>query len=157
MKLKIKTWRITWRFLLAALFVLIAIFGMGQRLFFGMKDGRIVMIPWDIRQFLLISVYLGSSIAFYIISLTSCYYVIEKDHFISRKFGRTLEFQYKNIEFIDIAESERKELVIFYSSKAKMRYLLGDKDGVLLKTLIKKCPDTLTVEEFRKKHPEEKY
>ena len=74
-----------------------------------------------------------------------------------KKFGKEYQFDYKNIEFIDVEESKRKNMAIFYSSKAKMRYLLGDKDGVLVDTLIKKCLNTMSREEFRRKHPEERY
>ena len=48
-------------------------------------------------------------------------------------------------------------MIIFYSTKAKMRYMLGDNDGKVLETLIKKCPNILTKEEFRRRHPEESY
>lgn len=74
-----------------------------------------------------------------------------------KRVGKDYQFDYNNIYFIDIEKSKKKKMVIFYSSKAKMRYMLGDKDGVLLETLIKKCPKTMSVEEFRRRHPEEKY
>ena len=157
MKLKVATWRITWRFLLAFLFVFIAIIGMGSTLFFGVVDGKLVFLPWGVGQILLLTVFFAFSLASYIIALTSYYYTIENSYFTMRRFGKTYEFEYKNIEFIDIAESERKGMVIFYTPRGRTKYLLGDKDGVLLKTLIKKCPKILTVEEFKAKHPEENY
>lgn len=73
------------------------------------------------------------------------------------KYKKEYVFDYKSIEFIDIEESKRKKQVIFYSPRARTRYLLGDKNGKLLETLIKKCPNTLSVAQFRAKHPEEKY
>ena len=96
-------------------------------------------------------------IGVYIFSVVSYYYVIEDKYFVVKKFGREIEFNYDNIEFIDFAQSEKKRQVIFYSTKGKMRFLLGDKEGKLLETLRKKCPNTLTVSEFRSKHPEERY
>ena len=157
MKLKVATWRLTWRFLLAFLFVALAIFGMGSSIFMGVIDGHIVFLPWSVGHTVLFVVLFGTSITFYVIALTSFYYQIENSYFIMRRFGKTYEFEYKSIEFIDFDESKKKNLVIFYTPKSKTRYLLGDKEGKLLETLIKKCPDVLTVEEFRKKHPEEKY
>ena len=157
MKLKVATWRLTWRFLLAFLFVALAIFGMGSSIFLGVVNGKLVFRPWSVGHTILLTVLFATSISFYIISLTSFYYQIENSYFIMRRFGKTYEFEYKSIEFIDIDESKKKNMVIFYTPKSKTRYLLGDKEGKLLETLIKKCPDVLTVEEFRRKHPEEKY
>ncbi len=90
-------------------------------------------------------------------SLISYYYIVEDKYFIMKKFGKEYQFDYANIEFIDIEESQKKKMVIFYSPKSKTRYLLGDKDGKLLETLIKKCPPTISVNEFKRKHPEERY
>ncbi len=157
MKLKVATWRLTWRFLLAFLFVALAIFGMGSSIFLGVVDGKMVFLPWSAGHTILLAVLFGTSISFYIVSLTSFYYQIENSYFIMRRFGKTYEFEYKSIEFIYIEESKKKNMVIFYTPKSKTRYLLGDKEGKLLETLIKKCPNVLTVEEFRRKHPEEKY
>ena len=81
---------------------------------------------------------------------------MESKYFIQKKFGREYQFDYSNIEFIDVENSKKKKMIIFYSKTAKMRYMLGDKDGVVLDTLIKKCPNVMSVEEFRRKHPEEK-
>ena len=74
-----------------------------------------------------------------------------------KRYFKEYLFDYDKIEFIDIEQSKKKDMVIFYSSTAKMKYLLADKEGKLLEALIKKCPNTLSVEEFRRKHPEEKY
>lgn len=116
-----------------------------------------VFLPWSAGHTVLLAVLFGTSISFYIVSLTSFYYQIENSYFIMRRFGKTYEFEYKSIEFIDIEESKKKNMVIFYTPKSKTKYLLGDKERKLLETLIKKCPNVLTVEEFRRKHPEEKY
>ena len=93
----------------------------------------------------------------FIPAFASSYYIVDKHSFIVKKYGRETEFDYSNIEFIDIEASQKKKMVIFYSKTARMRYLLGDKDGILLETLIKKCPETMSKEEFRRRHPEEKY
>ena len=157
MKYKVATWRITWRFLLASLFVFLALIGMASSLFFGAKDGKIFIQPFGVGQILLLSVFFGLSIGFYIITINNFYYTIDKHSFSMKKFSKTYEFDYKSIEFIDIEESKKKGLVIFYTPRGKLRYLLGDKDGVLLDTLIKKCPNIMSIEEFRRAHPEEKY
>lgn len=118
---------------------------------------QITPVVWDFKQpLIIVGIFVVSLIAF-IPAITSYYYTVEKKCFIMRKYGKEYEFEYANIEFIDIEESKRKKMVIFYTKTAKTRYLLGDKDGVLLDTLIKKCPNIMSVEEFRRAHPEEKY
>ena len=93
----------------------------------------------------------------YVSSLMFYYYIIEDKYFVMKRFGKEYQFEYKNIEFIDIEQSKRKGMLIFYSRTAKMRYMLGDKEGKVLETLIKKCPETMSVSQFRAAHPEERY
>ena len=99
----------------------------------------LVFLPFSYRQGLVIGITFLLGVIAFIPSLTSYYYVVENKYFIMKKYGKEYQFDYANIEFLDIEESKRKEMVIFYSSKGGMRYLLGDKIGVLLDTLIKKC------------------
>ena len=158
MKLKVHPWRIIWRFLVALLFVYIVIIGIMFNMFFSYDPATgFVPVPWDFRQPLILAGMLVLGLTMLIPSLTSYYYIIEDKFFIMKKFSKEYQFDYANIEFIDIEESRKKNLIIFYSPKSKTRYLLGDRDGKVLETLIKKCPQTMTVEEFRRKHPEEKY
>ena len=158
MKLKVHPWRIIWRFLVALLVVYIITLGVFIGFFFTINDaGQIIPVEWTFRQPLIIGIMIALGFSMLIPSLLSYYYIVEDKYFIMKKFGREYEFNYSNIEFIDIEESQKKKMVIFYSPKSKTRYLLGDRDGKLLETLIKKCPPTMSVAEFRRKHPEERY
>ncbi|MCR4912101.1 MAG: hypothetical protein K5925_06290 [Bacilli bacterium] len=158
-KYRVATWRIVWRFLVVLLIIYVILFSALSSLFiaFDSSSGTFYAIPWDYHQPMVIGIALAAGLGIFIPTLFSYYYMIEDKYFIMKKFGKEYQFEYKNIEFVDINESKRKNMAIFYSSKAKMRYLLGDKNGVLVETLIKKCPNTMSVEEFRRKHPEEKY
>ena len=158
MKLKVHPWRIIWRFLVALLVIYIAFLGVFIWLFFTINEnGQIVALEWSFRQTLIIIIMVILGFSMLVPSLISYYYIVEDKYFIMKKFGKEYQFDYANIEFIDIEESQKKKMVIFYSPKSKTRYLLGDKDGILLETLIKKCPPTISVNEFRRKHPEERY
>ena len=159
MKLRVHPWRLIWRFLVVLLIIYAIAFGAFIAMFFNIdfSTGTFTPIVWDYRQpLLIIGIFVIATIAF-VPSITSSYYVVESNYFIMRKYGKEYEFNYKNIEFIDIEESKRKKMVIFYTKTAKMKYLLGDKNGVLLDTLIKKCPNVMSKEEFRRAHPEERY
>ena len=159
MKLRPSVWNITWRYLIVAFIILAATFGMTFSVFFqyNQETGLMNVREFGFSQIFVLVLIPTVLIIFYVLSITSYYYVIEKKFFVMKRFWKEISFDYSNIEFIDIEESRRKKQVIFYGSKCKMRFLLGDKDGKLLETLINKCPNTLTVEEFRRKHPEERY
>jgi len=158
-KLRVHPWRLIWRFLIVLLVIYVVAFGVFFTTFFNVDwvNWHVEPAVWDFRQPLIIAGIFVVGVAMFIPALTSSYYIVDKHSFIVKKYGRETEFEYSNIEFIDIEMSEKKKMVIFYSKTARMRYLLGDKDGILLETLIKKCPETMSREEFRRRHPEEKY
>lgn len=159
MKLRISVWRISWRYLIVTLVVLAVMFGAGFSLFLGVNQetGQIVIMPINATHITIFSLVGAILMLGYILSVTSFYYIVEDNHFSIKRLTKEYVYEYKNVEFIDIDESKRKNMVIFYSKNSKTRYLLGDKDGVLLATLLKKCPNTMSVEEFKAKHPEERY
>ena len=160
MKYRPRIWSITWRYLIVALIIIAAAFGFSFSVFFttNQETGQLAFITnWGFSQYFVVVLVPAVLIGFYILSVTQYYYVIDSKTFSLFRFGKEFVFEYKNIEFIDINESKRKNQVIFYSPKSRTKYLLADKGGVLLDTLIRKCPNTLTVEEFRRAHPEERY
>lgn len=159
MKLRVHPWRLIWRFLIVMLAIYIIVIISFNSLFisFNFDTGEFYILPFGMYHYIiLIGIPVLGIIAFIPI-LTSFYYVVEKKYFLMRRYGKEFEYHYANIEFIDIETSRRKKMVIFYAPTCKTKYLLGDKDGVLLDTLIKKCPNIYGVEEFRRRHPEEKY
>ncbi len=159
MKVRVHWWRITWRYLLVTLIVAIIMFAAFFYLFLSIDQttGEVKWISFGAPQIIVLVFTFGFLVFGYISSLRSYYYVIEDKYFIMKRLTKEMQFDYKNIEFIDIEESKKKKMVIIYTPSSKVRYMLGDKDGILLETLIKKCPDILSVSEFRRKHPEERY
>lgn len=159
MKLRVHPWRLIWRFLVALAVIYAVAFGAFISMFFTIDFSTWTFTPvvWDYRQPLVLAGIFVIGVAAFIPSLTSTYYMVGSNSFIMKRYGKEYEFDYKNIEFIDIETSQKKKMVIFYTKMARTKYLLGDKDGVLLDTLIKKCPNIMSVEEFRRAHPEERY
>ena len=159
MKVRIDTWRVTWRFLIVYLIIVIIAFVSFMGLFFkfDLENHTVTPAEFGTGQIIFLVALGVVFIVTYIPTITCFYYIIEDKYFIMKKYWKEYEFNYSNIEFIDIEESKRKDMVIFYSPKSKMKYLLGDRDGKLLETLIKKCPKNMSVAEFRRKHPEERY
>lgn len=156
---RISTWRITWRFLLVFLVLFVVAFLSATTLFFNFDLENGIMYPkeWGVGQTVFLVVFAVLFVATYIPTIRCFYYVIEDKYFLQKRIGKDLEFTYANIDFIDIEESKRKNMIIFHTAKAPTKYMLGDKDGKVLETLIKKCPNTMSVEEFRRRHPEERY
>ena len=159
MKLKVHPWRIIWRFLIILLVVYVAIISLSYSLFFEIQLKPFVIIgkPWDFRQPLLLAILLLIGLASLIPALVGYYYEVENRYFLMKRFGKEYTFDYANIEFVDFEQSKKKNMIIFYSRTVKMRYLLGDKDGEVIKALEKNCKNLMTLEEFRRRHPEEKY
>ncbi len=158
MKVRIDTWRVTWRFLIVYLIIVIIAFVSFMGLFFKFDLENHIVTPAEFGTGQIIFlVALGVVfIVTYIPTITCFYYIIEDKYFIQKRIGKDYQFEYKNIVYIDIEQSEKKKMVIFYSSTARMRYLFQDKEGKLYETLLKKCPNIMTKEEFLRKHPEER-
>lgn len=159
MKLRPRFWAVTWRYLVVSFIILLVVATSFFAIFLKIDPdtGVVQFTGWGVAQYLFVIGVPVILVIFYILSVTLYYYKIDEYSFSMVRFGKEFVFDYVNIEFIDIDESRRKNQVIFYSPKSKTRYLLGDKDGILLETLIKKCPKTISVAEFKRKHPEERY
>ena len=154
MKLKPNAWRLIWRFLIL-LIVLYAVFFLATMfLFIDFSKGT--FYPIGSTQIILLILVAGLSIVAFIPAITSYYYTIEDKYFVVKKYGKTYEFSYENIIFIDEENSEKKKMVIFYSKTNKMNYLFRDANNVLYPTLLKKCKNLMSKEEFYRSHPEER-
>ena len=84
-------------------------------------------------------------------------YVIEDKYFAVRRLKKEFVYDYASVIFIDFEASKKKKMVILYTKKSGMKYMLGDKDGKLLDTLQKKCPNVMSVSEFRRTYPQARY
>ena len=140
MKIRASIWQVTWRYLIFAAAMGVIVYGSFFFTIYMKADdnGKFVFAEWGFTQYLFTIFVPLVLIFFYFFSTFTYYYVIEKHSFIMKRMGKEYEFEYKNIEFIDVEVSKKKHQVIFYSPKCRTRYLIGDKDGILLDTLIKK-------------------
>ena len=158
MVLKIHPWRITWRYLLVYIVILAIAFGSCFSIFFKVdENGSISFASFGVSHGIFIAVFVGLFIATYLMALFGQKYIVEDKYFIVKRLTREYQYDYSNIIFIDVDQSKRKNMVILFTKKGGLRYLLGDKEGKLLEILIKKCPNTMTVEEFRRAYPQERY
>ena len=103
---------------------------------------------WGAVQWLIIAVYVGFSAFMLIMSLTRNFYVIENKYLVVVKGNKNMFYYYADVVYIDKAQSEKKRVLTFCTNKGHVRYLPFDKDGKIYKTMINKCHNLLSEEEF---------
>lgn len=158
MIVRIHPWRVTWRYLVVYFIILAITFVSTLSMWFSLdENGKVIFNSFGVSQGIFIAVFGALFIATYLMAMRGQYYIIENKYFIVRRLRKEYVYDYSSIVFIDVNESKRKGMVIFFTQKSGMKYLLGDKEGKLLETLIKKCPNSLSLEEFRRQYPRERY
>ena len=108
---------------------------------------------WGIYQWLIIALFVVVSIIMLVLSLTRNFYVIENKYLVVVKGSKNMYYYYTDVVYIDRARSERKRVLTFYTNKGHSRYLPFDKNGKIYETMIKKCHNLLSDEEFHSRYP----
>ena len=157
MVVRIHPWRITWRYLIAFGIIFLVAFGSCFNLFFTRTEAGLTLRPFGVSQGVFIAAFAILFLITYLMALWGQRYIIEDKYFIVKRLTKEYQYDYSSIIFCDIEESKKKNMVIIFTKKSRTKYLLGDKEGKLLETIIKKCPNTMTVSEFRRAYPEERY
>ena len=111
---------------------------------------------WGALQIFLVSIYLIISIVMLVLSLTRNFYVIEAKFLVSVKGYKEMYYYYKDVVYIDKAQSEKRRVLCFYTNKGHSRYLPFDKDGKIYEAMCNKCHSLLSEEEFHIKYPNAK-
>ena len=148
MILRINPWRVILTFLAAFLLLSAVLFAILFNIFLD--------FPWDFRQPLIISIFILSSIFFLVLSLTKNYYELTKKYIKVKRLGRELIYYFSDVVYIDEEKSVKKKMVHFYTKQGHPRYLTFDKNGIIYKTMLEKCQNRMSKEEFYKKHPDVK-
>ena len=148
MKLKISPLRTIVSFLLAFLFLGVALFFMCWTIFFD--------FPWDFRQPLIIGLWVVSGIVFLILSLTQNYYILSKKYVTVKRYTKELIYYFSDVIYIDEEKSMKKKMIHFYTRQGHPRYLNFDRKGILYQTMLEKCENRMSKEEFERTHPDVK-
>ena len=112
--------------------------------------------PWDFKQPLIIGLFLVSSIFFLVISLTANYYVVNKKYIEVKRLTKKLIYYYSDVIYIDEEKSKKKKMVHFYTRQGHPRYLTFDQKGIIYDTMIERCKNRLSKEDFERLHPDVK-
>ena len=148
MKLPVSRKRTIITFLIADLIFAVLIFLSCFKLF--------VLDTWSAVQFIIIGIYVAVSILMLVLSLTRNFYVIESKYLVSVKGYKELYYHYKDVVYIDKAQSEKRRVLCFYTSKGHARYLPFDKEGKIYTAMCNKCHNLLSEEEFHSQYPNAK-
>jgi uncharacterized membrane protein YcjF (UPF0283 family) len=108
---------------------------------------------WDYRQWLIIGVFLASSILILIFSLRTYFYVIEKRELIVIKFKRELVYPYSEIIYIDQNQKRKRSTITIVMKSGQIIYLIPDNKNQVYESLQKNCDDLLDKQEVMNKFP----
>lgn len=110
--------------------------------------------PWDFRQYIIIFLWLISSVVFYIISILYNFYIIESKCIIVHRFKKVLYYYFNDIIYIDKQYSEKHKMILFVTNKKDVRYLVFDSKKLVYQTMLEKCHNLLTYEQLIAKYGE---
>ena len=145
MKLKISISRTLVTFLVASL--------IAAGLIFGMCFSFFLKWPWEWQPYVIISLWLVSSIFFLVLTIKLNYYELTRKEVIVHRFKKQLIYRFSDVIYIDEEKSLKKKTVYFYTKFGHDRYLTFDREGLLYKAMLEKCTNRLTKEEFNKRYP----
>lgn len=109
---------------------------------------------WDFRQWLIIGVFLVSSIIILILTLTRYFYVIEKKNLVVVKFRRELFYPYSEIIYIDQNPKKKASTITIVMKTGQSIYLVPDKNNKIYEALQKNCNHLLDKQEVMNKFPQ---
>ncbi|HOZ02428.1 MAG TPA: hypothetical protein PKV57_01240 [Bacilli bacterium] len=108
---------------------------------------------WDYRQWLIIGVFLASSLLILIFSLRTYFYVIEKRELVVIKFKRELVYPYSEIIYIDQNQKRKNSTITIVMKSGQTIYLIPDKKNQVYESLQKNCEHILSKDEVINKFP----
>ena len=81
----------------------------------------------------------GASILFGALSITQTSYELTPHKLIHNKMGKTSEYFWSDIIYIDEEFSKKKKMLLFYTKDGREHYLAFDKEGLIFTTALEKC------------------
>ena len=108
---------------------------------------------WGAAQIAIIVLFVVISVFMLVMSLVRNFYVIESKYLVVVKGTKEMHYYYNDVVYIDKARSEKKKVLTFYTNKDHARYLPFDKEGKIYKTMVNKCRNVLSEEEFHIRYP----
>ena len=76
-----------------------------------------VLQEWGVIQIIIIILFVGISVLMLVLSLARNFYVIESKYLVTVKGTKEMYYNYKDVVYIDKAQSEKKKVLCFYTNK----------------------------------------
>lgn len=92
------------------------------------------------------------SVVFCIISITQTYYKLDKHKITHVKMGKTNEYYFKDILYIDEEWSTKHKTLLFYLNNGRQRFLTFDKEGLIYEYALE-YSHLISREEFHMRFP----
>ncbi|MFA7032765.1 MAG: hypothetical protein WC201_04310 [Bacilli bacterium] len=108
---------------------------------------------WNYVQWLIIGIYIVTSVAIFLISINSYCYYIEAKFLRIVRFKKVIEYPYSDILWLDQSKGEKNGTVTFVLKTGHIIYLIPDNEGLLYKTILKNSKNLLPKEEIIHRFP----
>lgn len=97
----------------------------------------------------------AASILFCTLSIVQTSYELTSLKLVHTKMGKTMEYFWSDIIYIDEEFSRKKKMLLFYTKDGREHYLAFDKEGLIFTKALEKC-HLIDKEEFKRKFPNKK-
>ncbi len=104
-------------------------------------------------QIMVILVFVAVSVLMLVLSLKRNFYVIENKYIVVVRSFKNMYYNYSDVVYIDKEQSEKRKILCFATNRGDARYLPFDKNGEIYKTMLKRCNNLLSEEEFKRRYP----
>lgn len=108
---------------------------------------------WSYVQWLIIGVFIVSSIVIFFLSRANLAYVIDSKGILVLKFKKKIYYQFDSILWLDESKGEKNNTTTFVMNKGHVIYLIPDKEREVYKAIKKHSKNLLTIEEVKAKFP----
>lgn len=108
---------------------------------------------WDYSQWLIIGVFVASTIALFFISINSYHYVINKNTLEVHRFRKIMAYPYEEVIYLDESKGSKNNTITFVMKTGSTIYLIPDKNGLVYQTLVENCQNLQTKEQIKAKFP----
>lgn len=95
---------------------------------------------------------LAATVVFCIITIRATKYEITANKITHHKLGKTIDYFFNDILYIDEEFSEKHRMMLFYNKDGKEKFLLFDKEGKIYETALQKAHQ-ITFEELQRRFP----
>ncbi len=104
-------------------------------------------------HYFVMTIWLLSTLLFFILSLTQTYYLLEGRTLTHHQMNREYVYDCKDILYVDEEYSQKHKILCFYLSNGAVRYLPYDKHGKIFEFVLEKSINLMSREEFKAQFP----